>query len=344
MTNTGEGYRFGFNGKENDTESFSGCIAFEARIYDSRIARFLTSDPWESKYAWQSPFAYFKNSPIGQIDFLGMGDDKERVSNPNNPRAKKKTVVYGDNVWNISKSELGPGATDAQILNLTNSIISVNGLNDNGDIKIGQKLIIPQTIINKSTERANEMVVSNSLDNSDESNAINQGTGNILTGIAKGVAEGAAESIVTMNPILNTIQLVGNLVEPSFDLVPRMTVTSQEQVGYFAGIIIFAIAEPGPGGEARLLKKSITHYDDLFAVAGKIANKKTDIAGNLMQGSRDAVFAEITKNGIQKGGAIILEDGTKISKHMGTKLPNRYPTITITKPGGKDTKFRFTEI
>jgi RHS repeat-associated protein len=69
-----KGYRYGFNGKEKDIEVFNGCIAFEARIYDSRIGRFFSADPRESEYAWQSTYVYFKNSPIGTLDYLGKGD------------------------------------------------------------------------------------------------------------------------------------------------------------------------------------------------------------------------------------------------------------------------------
>jgi RHS repeat-associated protein len=71
-------FTFAFNGKEQDNEvSGSGnTIAFEARIYDSRLGRFFSTDPWEYKYAWQTPYAYFKNSPIITLDFLGKGDKK----------------------------------------------------------------------------------------------------------------------------------------------------------------------------------------------------------------------------------------------------------------------------
>jgi RHS repeat-associated protein len=77
-------YCFGFNGKELDNEvSGSGnTIAYEARIYDSRLGRFLSTDPWEYKYAWQSSYAYFKNSPISTIDFLGKGEGDEKLPTP----------------------------------------------------------------------------------------------------------------------------------------------------------------------------------------------------------------------------------------------------------------------
>jgi RHS repeat-associated protein len=66
-------FKYGFNGKEKDTETFEGCIAFEARFFDSRLGKFMSLDPRMGEYAWQTPYAYFKNSPIFQIDILGMG-------------------------------------------------------------------------------------------------------------------------------------------------------------------------------------------------------------------------------------------------------------------------------
>lgn len=69
------GYRFGFNGKEKDDEvvGAGNCIAYEERIYDPRLGRFNSTDPRQKEYAWQSTYAYYGNSPISTIDFLGMG-------------------------------------------------------------------------------------------------------------------------------------------------------------------------------------------------------------------------------------------------------------------------------
>ena len=73
--NTGN-YRFGFNGKEMDDEVSvdGGHIAFEARIYDSRLGRFLSCDPLEAQYSYQCTYIFAHNNPIALIDFLGMGD------------------------------------------------------------------------------------------------------------------------------------------------------------------------------------------------------------------------------------------------------------------------------
>jgi RHS repeat-associated protein len=70
-------YRYGFNGKENDNEvkGEGNQVAFEARIYDARLGRFLSIDPRASDYATLSPYAYAANSPIALIDKYGEGPD-----------------------------------------------------------------------------------------------------------------------------------------------------------------------------------------------------------------------------------------------------------------------------
>jgi RHS repeat-associated protein len=98
-TATTKGYRFAFNGKEQDNEvSGSGnTIAFEARIYDSRLGRFLSTDPWEKKYAWQTPYAYFKNSPISVLDFFGKGEGDDKK-----PKNVKHTVKKDETLNEIA--------------------------------------------------------------------------------------------------------------------------------------------------------------------------------------------------------------------------------------------------
>jgi RHS repeat-associated protein len=76
-SSTGD-HRYGFNGKEKDDEvnGNGNSYNFEGRsLYDGRLGKFVSVDPRFKDYAWQSPYAYFKNSPIHQIDFKGLGDD-----------------------------------------------------------------------------------------------------------------------------------------------------------------------------------------------------------------------------------------------------------------------------
>ncbi len=64
-------YDFGFNGKMKDDEIVGGDYDFGARIYDPRIAKFLSLDPLMSKSPGSSPYLFALNSPIICIDREG---------------------------------------------------------------------------------------------------------------------------------------------------------------------------------------------------------------------------------------------------------------------------------
>jgi RHS repeat-associated protein len=72
-TATVEGYRFGFNGMEKvDEVSGSGnAYDFGARIYDSRLGRWMSTDPLQKKYPSLSPYNFVANSPLQYIDADG---------------------------------------------------------------------------------------------------------------------------------------------------------------------------------------------------------------------------------------------------------------------------------
>ncbi|HEU4553601.1 MAG TPA: RHS repeat-associated core domain-containing protein [Chitinophaga sp.] len=68
------GYRYGFNGKENDNEvkGEGNQQDYGMRIYDPRVGRFLSVDPLAMKYAGQTVYAFSANSPIRFVDVFGM--------------------------------------------------------------------------------------------------------------------------------------------------------------------------------------------------------------------------------------------------------------------------------
>lgn len=66
----GNGYRYGFNGKENDNEvkGDGNNLNFGARIYDARLGRWFNTDPQESNFPGWSTYSFTHNNPIYYID------------------------------------------------------------------------------------------------------------------------------------------------------------------------------------------------------------------------------------------------------------------------------------
>jgi RHS repeat-associated protein len=64
------GYRYGFNGKENDNEvnGEGNSVDFGARLYDARLARWNSVDPKESKHSGLTPYNFVLNSPNLFVD------------------------------------------------------------------------------------------------------------------------------------------------------------------------------------------------------------------------------------------------------------------------------------
>jgi len=73
--NSGD-YRFGFNGKENDSEWGSQVIQdYGFRIYNPSIGKFLSVDPLSPDYPWYTPYQFAGNTPIRAIDLDGLEED-----------------------------------------------------------------------------------------------------------------------------------------------------------------------------------------------------------------------------------------------------------------------------
>jgi RHS repeat-associated protein len=66
-------YRYGFQGQEMDDEvkGEGNNIGYEARMYDPRVGRWMSTDAFESKHPDQSPYNFAVNSPIIFIDSDG---------------------------------------------------------------------------------------------------------------------------------------------------------------------------------------------------------------------------------------------------------------------------------
>jgi RHS repeat-associated protein len=71
------GYRYGFNGKENDNEvkGTGNQQDYGMRIYDPRLGRFLSVDPLTKSFPTLTPYQFSSNSPIANVDLDG-GESK----------------------------------------------------------------------------------------------------------------------------------------------------------------------------------------------------------------------------------------------------------------------------
>jgi RHS repeat-associated protein len=90
----GEKYRFGFNGKEKNSELNSDNYAFGARIYDGRLGRWFSVDPKAANSPNWSPYRSFFCNPIRFID----PDGKWEWDPKGNLVAQK-----GDNSYSMAK-------------------------------------------------------------------------------------------------------------------------------------------------------------------------------------------------------------------------------------------------
>ncbi|MBZ0194931.1 MAG: hypothetical protein K8G78_07535, partial [Deltaproteobacteria bacterium] len=69
-----DAHRYGFNGKENDNEVKGEGVQqdYGFRIYDARLARFLSVDPLTKNYPSWSPYPFAMNRVIDGVDLDGL--------------------------------------------------------------------------------------------------------------------------------------------------------------------------------------------------------------------------------------------------------------------------------
>ncbi|MBX3256096.1 MAG: RHS repeat-associated core domain-containing protein [Chitinophagaceae bacterium] len=67
-------YRYGFNGKESDSEVNGPYneLDYGNRVYEPRLGRFLSVDPITHYYPFYSPYHYAGNNPIYAVDLDGL--------------------------------------------------------------------------------------------------------------------------------------------------------------------------------------------------------------------------------------------------------------------------------
>ncbi len=80
-------YRYSFNGGETIDEIYGdqNYIDLGQRGVDSRLGKLnWKTDPREMEYPFQSPYAYYANSPIWKLDYLGLGKQSTHTDEKGN--------------------------------------------------------------------------------------------------------------------------------------------------------------------------------------------------------------------------------------------------------------------
>jgi len=115
-TYNAEKYRYGFNGKEKDPNISKDDYDYGMRIYDARIARFLSVDPLTKTYPFYTPYQFAGNKPIIAVDLDGK---EEKIiinwfdAKGNNMRTKIVTPNFKDisPLYNSLITGLNPNTT-----------------------------------------------------------------------------------------------------------------------------------------------------------------------------------------------------------------------------------------
>ena len=91
---SGTGYRYGFNGKEDDDElkGEGNQQDYGMRIYDPRIGKFLSVDPLSPNYPELTPYQFASNRPIDGIDLDGL-----EYSNSSTNTHKTNSALFSGN-------------------------------------------------------------------------------------------------------------------------------------------------------------------------------------------------------------------------------------------------------
>ena len=119
------GYRFGFNGMEQDPEAkgAGNHYDFKARMYDPRVGRMISIDPVAHPH--QSPFAAFDNNPPNIIDPTGRSGEATVDHDSKRVTVKSHMVFYGGKANKRNARKVSASMQDAW--NEPNATVEIDG-------------------------------------------------------------------------------------------------------------------------------------------------------------------------------------------------------------------------
>ena len=106
----GADYRYGFNGKEGDDEvkGDDNQQDYGMRIYDPRVARFLSVDPITREYPELTPYQFASNTPIQAVDLDGLEAGVLQQHQMSSEEAWANLNVFGDFLLGVAEAIMAP--------------------------------------------------------------------------------------------------------------------------------------------------------------------------------------------------------------------------------------------
>ena len=160
----GTGYRYGFNGKENDDEVKGNGKQqdYGMRVYDTRIARFLSVDPLSRKFPMLTPYQFASNTPIQSIDldgnealyYMAHSDHQGKVVTDKKtfkelfPKSKEDVGPYGSGTAYIAYSTNGNVIFESyspSVMDQIKNTLEVGGLLEWGNASSSDESVASKT-------------------------------------------------------------------------------------------------------------------------------------------------------------------------------------------------------
>ena len=139
----GSGYRYGFNGKENDNEvkGEGNQQDYGERIYDPRLGKFLSVDPLMGEYPMLTPYQFGSNSPIAGTDrdglefyysadgkFLGKSGTSQMVFTADKVEEKTEVCADGTSIKTLVASNSKSLNIEHNKFQIASKIVMMEGL------------------------------------------------------------------------------------------------------------------------------------------------------------------------------------------------------------------------
>ncbi len=220
---------FGFNGMEKDDElkGQGNSYDFGARIYDSRLGRFLSIDPYEAKFPWYTPYQFAANRPISKIDLDGLEEG--------DPVVPTELIIQVASSAEIARSTFEEGVTrigESLIImatNIQNAELYLNTwstIKDQEDAEFDTVVFLSHGVITQGQEGTTLLV------NTDDAAVGDDATLNAAEIVKGGEANADTKSLENITSRVaeeGTVIIGGCAVGDEKDLVNAMTLLTREK-------------------------------------------------------------------------------------------------------------------